>query len=537
MTLLLGGLFQASADENRLELIQGQIEIIVDDQIVIFDIVAHFGGGLLHAAFDDVPVVLPAVVQALAQGGGAGRQDEHGAGIRCQTAYLLGTLPVDLENQVVALGQGLSYPGVRGTVIVAEDFGMFKKLAAADHGLEVVYAGEVVVDAIGFTRTGGAGGMGNGYADKWQVIQQGLDQTGFAGTRRGGNDVKGACALSAHVCSCSPLWQLPWVNAVFYRITVTLKGLRPTVCLCLCPVRLVHEMLLETCMDLNLARTFLTVVYGGSFVLAAERLCVSQTTVTARIKSLEEQLGAQLFVRSASGSSLTPAGERFVPHAQQLLATWQDALRNMSACERKEPLRIGAETGLWQPWLTRWLSWLKLEQPDLHMQARVGQGSMLLDQMENGTLDILLSHQARYRPALHVRLLMEETLVQVRHVENPEPHIQTDWGEAFRQQFELAFPAQHAQIETNVGQLALQLLLEQGGTGYFRSQVVAPWLASGQLMRVAGAPEFSLPVYVMTRKACNHPQLQTALHGIGQLVRQPPHPHDSAVPASDITHE
>lgn len=93
-------------------------------------------------------------------------------------------------------------------------------------------------------------------------------------------------------------------------------------------------------MDLNLAKTFLTVVYGGSFVQAAERLCVSQTTVTARIKNLEEQLGTQLFLRSGGGVSLTPAGERFIPQAQQLLTIWEDALRSASATEGSEPCAL-----------------------------------------------------------------------------------------------------------------------------------------------------------------------------------------------------
>lgn len=270
-------------------------------------------------------------------------------------------------------------------------------------------------------------------------------------------------------------------------------------------------------MDLNLARTFLTVVYSGSFVLAAERLFVSQTTVTARIKNLEEQLGVQLFVRGGSGVSLTPAGERFIPHAQQLLTTWQDALRSVSVQEQ-QPLSIGAETSLWQPWLSRWLSVLRRELPQLAVQITVGQSQMLLDQMENGGLDILLSHQVRYRPALQVRLLMEETLVQVRHADNPEPYIRTDWGEAFQQQHELAFPGQKVLVEANVGQLALQLLLEQGGTGYFRTQVVAPWLESGELQRVADAVEFSLPVYLLVHKHCNHPQLPAALACIEQLL-------------------
>ncbi len=62
-------------------------------------------------------------------------------------------------------------------------------------------------------------------------------------------------------------------------------------------------------MDITLARTFLDIVSAGSFVRAAERLHVTQTAVSARVRTLEEQVGATLFVRNKAGASLTPAGE------------------------------------------------------------------------------------------------------------------------------------------------------------------------------------------------------------------------------------
>ena len=61
-------------------------------------------------------------------------------------------------------------------------------------------------------------------------------------------------------------------------------------------------------MDTELARTFLTVVTAGNFITAAERLHVSQSTVSTRIHTLEEQLGCTLFVRNKAGATLTPAG-------------------------------------------------------------------------------------------------------------------------------------------------------------------------------------------------------------------------------------
>ena len=58
-------------------------------------------------------------------------------------------------------------------------------------------------------------------------------------------------------------------------------------------------------MDTELARTFLTVITSGSLISAAERLHVSQSTVSTRIHTLEDQLGCTLFVRNKAGTTLT----------------------------------------------------------------------------------------------------------------------------------------------------------------------------------------------------------------------------------------
>ena len=76
-------------------------------------------------------------------------------------------------------------------------------------------------------------------------------------------------------------------------------------------------------MDIELARTFLEIVSTGSFIRASERLNVAQTTVSARIRLLEQQLGRPLFVRKKSGASLTPAGEQFLRHAPAFVQLWQ----------------------------------------------------------------------------------------------------------------------------------------------------------------------------------------------------------------------
>ena len=168
------------------------VEVIVDHQVVVFDVVAHLADGLAHASFDDLAAVLAAVGQAVTQSFLGRRQDEDGFGLRHQLAHLLCTLPVDLQNQVEAFGQGLLDPFLRGAVKVVEDLGVLEKFAAFEHGVELRMVDEVVVDSVHLAWTHGAGGMRDRDANLRLAVDQGLDQAGLAGAGGSGNDVEGA---------------------------------------------------------------------------------------------------------------------------------------------------------------------------------------------------------------------------------------------------------------------------------------------------------------------------------------------------------
>jgi LysR family transcriptional regulator, flagellar master operon regulator len=84
-------------------------------------------------------------------------------------------------------------------------------------------------------------------------------------------------------------------------------------------------------LDTELARTFLTVIATGSFVAASQRLHVTQSTASARIQRLEEQLGASLFVRNSAGVELSAAGRQFQRHASLLTRTVEQARQDVGA--------------------------------------------------------------------------------------------------------------------------------------------------------------------------------------------------------------
>ncbi len=87
-------------------------------------------------------------------------------------------------------------------------------------------------------------------------------------------------------------------------------------------------------------RVFLAAAEHGSFGRAASALGQAQPSVSNRIAALERRLGRSLFSRSTRGASLTPAGERLIPHARRALQVIEDARAATRATHYLPPIRV-----------------------------------------------------------------------------------------------------------------------------------------------------------------------------------------------------
>jgi DNA-binding transcriptional LysR family regulator len=256
-------------------------------------------------------------------------------------------------------------------------------------------------------------------------------------------------------------------------------------------------------MDTELARTFLTVITTGSFIDAAQRLHVTQSTVSARIRRLEEELGAELFVRNKAGATLTAAGRQFQRHATVLTRTVEQARQGIGNVDGfRATVTVGGRVGLWEDLLLRWLPAFSEIAPDVAIRAFIGFEDDLMQSLIEGRADIGVMYTPQSRPGLTVEMLFEERLVMVSTRSEPasEPdkgYIYVDWGAEFFTQHTLAFPNFYgASLTVNVGWLGLQRLLEGGGSGYFPERMLRKYELQGRLYRVQSAPEFRLPAYL-----------------------------------------
>lgn len=272
-------------------------------------------------------------------------------------------------------------------------------------------------------------------------------------------------------------------------------------------------------MDIEFARTFLKVVDTGSFIRAAKTLHVTQAAVSRRIRTLEEYLGCDLFVRNKAGAVLTPSGRRFLRYAANMVQTLERARHEIGvAREFDGSLTIGGRFGLWEGLLLRLLETMRQERSDIQIRAEIGFEEGLMQALVDGSLDLGIMYTPQNRPTLRVERLLEEELVlvtsqpQAREMLDPDSYVHVDWGPEFLAQLSGSLPELSSpRLIVGISWLGLQLIMSDGGAGYFPRRLVQDLILQKRLYRVAGAPSFQLPAYVVYPGAGNNPLIESTV--------------------------
>ncbi|MEM1046966.1 MAG: LysR family transcriptional regulator [Pseudomonadota bacterium] len=281
----------------------------------------------------------------------------------------------------------------------------------------------------------------------------------------------------------------------------------------------------EPKIDVDLARTFLAVVETGSFIEAAGRVHVTQSTVSARIKTLEERLGRVLFQRGKQGASLTPAGIQFQKHALALVRVWEHARLEIALPDGFGTIvTVGSQYSIWDRFLLDWVGHTRSVRPEIAIRAQVGSSVTLMQAMVDGTLDLAVIYTPQGRPGFEVELLFDDEIILVSTRERPsaEPddtYVFIDWGPEFRADHSLNFPRLSIPgTYLELGSLSVQYLLQNDASGYVPRRIAAPFIETGQLRPAKRAPTFSYPVYAVFSSDADGDLFEDILSGLRSIA-------------------
>ena len=259
-------------------------------------------------------------------------------------------------------------------------------------------------------------------------------------------------------------------------------------------------------MDIDLLKTFLELNRSRHFGRAAENLYISQSAVSARIKQLEDNIGAALFTRDRNNIQLTAVGEKLVRHADSIVMAWGRIKQDIVLqSDMTNSLVVAGVPSLWDICLQNWLSTMVSTFDNTAIHVEVLSQEQMLRQLLEGTVELGFGFESPQLSQLQVEEIMKLELIMV--ASRPglsaadavrDGYILVNWGTSFAIAHVRHFPdAPAPHLHVGVGRLAHDFLLQHGGAAYIAEPMVRADIAANRLYRVDDAPVIHRTAYAI----------------------------------------
>ncbi len=284
-------------------------------------------------------------------------------------------------------------------------------------------------------------------------------------------------------------------------------------------------------MDISLLRTFLEVSKTRHFGKAAQNLYLTQSAVSFRVRQLEELVGVPLFNRQRNNIMLTTAGERLIPHAENILASWQIALQDVGLPDQQEMhLSLGGISNLWGTFLQSTIPKLAEAFPSVSIRTEINSHLELTRALIAGRLDVAVVLDPPNMAELKTTQIGKIELALVSNQQGSKfselddiGYIFVDWGTAFNLKHAKLFKKPIAPIlHTEQSQIALEFLITNGGAAFLPLAQLETYLDEGQLFLVDGVKPVSRAVYAVYGKSNQvHGNLEPIIELLSEVELKP----------------
>lgn len=256
-------------------------------------------------------------------------------------------------------------------------------------------------------------------------------------------------------------------------------------------------------MQIELIETFLDLCDTRSFNKTAERLGVTQSTISGRIKTLESTVGRRLFLRSRSGTALTTEGLRFEPHARSLRYNWVTALNaTRDTAMTGVTMRIGLQHDLVGVGISQLIGQFRETLPETVFLFEADYSTQMCRDLVSGKQDIAVLYSPQSHPDLHFETIDEVNYVMISTTASrlsdisPDQYILANYSPTFAHAHAAQLPTL-TNVSLSIGQNAamVDLLTSLSGTGYVLRHSADALIDAGVCRPVTDAPIIAQTVF------------------------------------------
>ncbi|TQS75120.1 LysR family transcriptional regulator [Ornithinibacillus gellani] len=283
-------------------------------------------------------------------------------------------------------------------------------------------------------------------------------------------------------------------------------------------------------MDKEQLDTFLSLVIYKNFTKSAEMLHVAQSTVSARLKSLEQELGKPLLKRTKKSVELTPSGFIFLTYAKRIIELFEESKKELALDgQYTERFVLGGPSSAWNYIFRDALSTFAMENRNVSLELKTHSSENTISKVLDGVIDLGVSYTKPTHPNIlvhehiedHFKFVSRFPLDRPIQVEdfNSKKFILNNWGDAFLEWYMgLAGMNQLPALSMNQTAIVLKMIEEQDYFTLLPSMIAQPFINDKKLCYLES--EFEMPahhMYIFTPKDLKK---EPTIHKILELLKK-----------------
>ncbi|EPH3308013.1 MULTISPECIES: LysR family transcriptional regulator [Gammaproteobacteria] len=248
-------------------------------------------------------------------------------------------------------------------------------------------------------------------------------------------------------------------------------------------------------MEIRHLRCFLAVAEELHFARAAERLHIEQSPLSRAIKELEEDLGAQLFVRTTRSTRLTRAGLLFLEHVPRVFAAMQQARDSVKAAANgfHGQLRVALSDGITPSCFSALLALCRQEEPEIEIRLSEVPLSQQIKGLNDDLYDLGFAQSEEVDEGLIVEPLWHDPLMVAVPARHPLlAHKRIPLDEMLRYPLALcdlqAYEGHARQIDRALRQSSLEPLVAERVASF---ELMMTLVSAGFALGLAGASQIA----------------------------------------------